>query len=179
MSRITSESQLQKILTAKIKEAVDLLVQKIWNENRELVRVVVYEAYLPKEYERTNEFKEAWNTTVESQGNMVKGKFQYDPKEMTVNYEKMQHGSPKKGPSTEYLADIIYQGLAGDFTGQTKYAKNNPIYNDEAWTKKRDAWEYLQKRLTRPILKKWMEECFAKVGLDVIPHGRSWGLIQW
>ena len=34
-----NESALRALLMPKIKEAVDLFVQKIWNENRELVRV--------------------------------------------------------------------------------------------------------------------------------------------
>lgn len=174
-----NEEQLKRLLMPKIKEAVNLLVQKIWNENRELVRTIVYEAYSPKEYNRTNQFKEAWETDVKTVDNVVEGSFKYDPRELDVVPGTGQHSSIiDDSAMTTYLADIIYQGLVGDFTGKYKYAKNNPAFGGATWTKSRNAWKELEDRLTRVKLKRWMEECFKRVGLNVKSYGASWSITK-
>ena len=63
------------------------------------------------------------------------------------------------GDSREYLADIIYQGLAGD------------IYGDGFWTEKRDAFERLLKIVGKRNFNKWMIEAMNEVGLNVQSHG--------
>ena len=99
------------------------------------------------------------------------------------NESKGQHSSIAYNtwgdPMTTYLAEIIYQGLAGDFTGEYKYASQNPRFAGEAWTKKRDAWKQLQDRLGRTLLKKWMKEGFNKAGLNVQSHGMALGTNKW
>ena len=110
--------QLQKLLTDPLRNVANYVAQKIWNENRELVRQIVYEAGVPEYYERTNEFKDAWNIK-ESKNTLptswvTQYEFFYDWEKLTVDRSKSQHGSP---PSVEnyqdvrpYLADIIYRG---------------------------------------------------------------------
>ena len=183
MAQARNDAQLKAMLLPKIKIAVDYLVQKIWKENQEIVKQVVYEAYSPKEYERSGQFKQAWETDVKTAGSVVEGQFKYDPRLLDVVPEKGQHSSiaynTEGDPMTTYLAEIIYQGLAGDFTGEYKYASQNPRFAGEAWTKKRDAWKQLQDRLDRTLLKKWMMEGFNKAGLSVQSHNKTWGKIEW
>ena len=50
MAQARNDTQLKDMLLPKIKIAVDYLVQKMWNENLEIVRQSVYEAYSTKEY---------------------------------------------------------------------------------------------------------------------------------
>ena len=57
MPTARSEAELYQMLAGPLQKATDYVVQKIWNENREIVRVVVYEAYHPKAYNRSGEFK--------------------------------------------------------------------------------------------------------------------------
>lgn len=169
----------------KVREAVDLLVQKIWNENRELVRKLVYDAYNPSTYNRTGEFKEAWDT--DSTVNILSGKAQasffYAPDKMSV--EPGIHSSIYGDDDyREYLAETIYQGLSGDFgygenTGVKRHAKTNPLFSGEPWARRRDVWAQLEKQVGRSKLKAWMKECFEKVGLPVRAYGTSWGLKQW
>ena len=164
----------------KIREAVDLLVQKIWNENRELVRILVYEAYDPVRYNRTGEFKEAWETetTMNTSTGKVQGSFHYAPDKLTPGDDDPD--SPRYGQHvsaidrflmTEYLAEVIYQGKAGPAFGHGT--------ESGAWHEKRDVWARLEKEVGRSKLKAWMKECFEKVGLPVRAYGTPWGLTKW
>ena len=167
---ITNPSQLASIFMPKLQEAVDYTVQKIWNENRSLIEQLVYEvqgqgyygsasAYtenpnIDKQYQRTGQFKEAWDTEVKSAGNHIEGEFKYNPNAMTPNSLLGQHASVVDGePSIAYLAHIIYDGAAGHIFG-TGY-----------WTQKRDAWSALDKWLTNKQFRKIFEEGMTKAGI--------------
>ena len=164
----------------KIREAIDLLVQKIWNENRELVIKIVYESYSPTTYNRTGEFKEAWDTDTTQNlfTGKVQGSFFYDPGKLTPGDNDPE--SPRYGQHvsaidrmlmTTYLAEVIYQGKAGPAFGHG--------VESGVWHSKRDVWAQLEKEVGRSKLKIWMKECFDKVGLPVDAHGTPWGLKQW
>lgn len=175
-----NDEQLKRLLMPKIKEAVDLLVQKIWNENRELVRTIVYEAYSPTRYNRTGEFKEAWSTdsTMNEASGKAQGSFYYDPDKLTPGDDDPD--SPRYGQHvsaidrflmTDYLAEVIYQGKAGPAFGHG--VTSGP------WHSKRDVWAQLEKKIGRVKLKSWMKECFDKVGLPVQAYGTPWGMEKW
>lgn len=157
-----NNQELENILMPALEKAIDYVVQKIWNDNRELIRTIVYESYQPEEYERTGEFKEAWDTDVKRLGNFVHGEMKYDPRELTVNYSKWQHGSEYlQQPMTTYLAEIIYQGLSGD------------LFGEGTWTKKRDVWEALNKKIGIRKIKQYFEEGMRKNGLNFRDHTAS------
>ena len=157
---IKNEQELKIYLMPKIEDVVGYIVQKIWNENRELIRVLIYESYEPSMYERTGEFKEAWATKTSISGNKVSGVFEYKPDKLTVNREKWQHGyiymsggAEHETTMTTYLADVIYQGLAGH------------IFGEGPWTKKRNAWAELNRWLTKKQFRKIFEEAMTKYGI--------------
>lgn len=171
-----NDQEVQAMLMPALKEAIDYVVQKIWNDNRELVRTVVYEAYQPEEYERTGEFKEAWDTEVKIIGDKVQGTFKYAPEKMSVG-SNGQHSSVIDGADIRsYLADIIYQGLSGDFgwgkpnRAGKHYARNNPLFAGEAWTKKRNAWKELNKRIGTRKIQQYFEEGMRRSGLKFNRH---------
>ena len=56
MPTARSEQELRKLLQPAIQKACNYVVQKIWNENKEIVRVVVYESGMPEEYNRSMGF---------------------------------------------------------------------------------------------------------------------------
>lgn len=173
INQARSNKDLEQMLKPAIKLAVEYLVQKIWNENRELIRTMIYEDYLPMQYERTGEFREAWETQVHTGNhlsNTVEGRFYYSPYLMHYDSLKAQHGSPPKYYEQDvrpYLAEILYQGLAGHLFGEGR------------WTVSRNVWKSLEKRLGASKLKKWMKEGFAFAGLNVKSHGMAWGKTQW
>lgn len=178
--------ELKNFLKPKLQKVARYVVEKIWNENRELIRVIVYEAYAPEMYERTNEFKEAWKTETKMLSNNLQGIFEYAPEKLRIGTNG-QHNSliNREEDVRPYLAEIIYQGLSGDFlygkndsesNGDKHYAKDNPFFASQAWTKKRDVWDALIKRIGERNMKKWIKEGFGFVGLSVHSHGTPLGV---
>ena len=162
---ITNDAQLQAAIIVDMKNVVDYVVQKIWNDNRELIRQIIYEGYQPEVYERTGEFKEAWDTDVKTLHNYVQGEFKYDPRLLTVNEDNGQHSSLVDGtPMTEYLAEVIYEGLSGAIY-EPGYAKNSGYFKGQAWTKKRDVWDALNDKLGKKTLRQYFEEGMRKQGI--------------
>lgn len=185
INQARSNRDLEQMILPLLKKAVDYVAQKIWNENRETVRQVVYEAYFPTVYDRTGEFKEAWSTDSVIIGNKAVGIFEYAPNEMSVA-SNGQHSSVFDGADIRpYLAEIIYQGLSGDFGyGEANrsgkhYAKNNQLFANQEWAKRRNAWKILESKLGASKLKKWMMEGFDYVGLKVESHATPWGIAKW
>ena len=162
LNQARNNQELERLLMPALEKAIDYVVQKIWNDNRELIRTIVYEAYQPEEYERTGEFKEAWETDVKRLGNFVRGEMKYDPRELTVDYTKWQHGSQYlQEPMTTYLAEVIYQGLSGD------------LFGEGPWTKKRDVWAALNREIGIKKIKQYFEEGMRQNGLDFRGHTAS------
>lgn len=162
LNQARNNQELENMLMPALEKAIDYVVQKIWNDNRELIRTIVYESYQPEEYERTGEFKEAWDTDVKRLGNFVRGEMKYDPRELTVNYNKWQHGSAYlQQPMTTYLAEVIYQGLSGD------------LFDEGPWTKKRDVWASLNREVGIRKIKQYFEEGMRRNGLDFRGHTAS------
>lgn len=162
---IRNEQELINVIVPKLKEAVNYIVQKILEENQELIKTLIYESYTPVEYERTGEFKEAWNTSVKSQGRNIEGEFKYNPTNMSFG-DNGQHSSLVNGTDVrEYLANIIYEGLSGAIY-QKGYAKNFERFSGELWTEKRDVWAQLNKWLSDSQFRKIFEEGMTKAGIS-------------
>ena len=167
---ITNDNVLQAAVVADLKNVVDYVVQKLWEENRDLVQKIVYDGYQPEEYERTNEFKEAWNTDVKTLNSFIQGEFKYDSRLLTVNADNGQHSSLADGaPMTEYLAEVIYDGLSGAIY-EPGYAKNSSRFKGEAWANKRDVWSALLKWFNKTKLKQLFEEGMRRQGINFIRH---------
>lgn len=162
VNQARNNRELENMLMPALEKAIDYVVQKIWNDNRELIRQVVYEAYQPEMYERTGEFKEAWDTSVKRLGNFTRGEMKYTPEKLTVDYSKWQHGSEYlQQPMTTYLAEIIYQGLSGK------------LFGEGSWTRKRNAWEILTRELGIRKIKQYFEEGMRQNGLSFRGHTAS------
>lgn len=172
LNQARNDAALKSMLLPKIQEVVDYVVQKIWNENRELVTTLVYESYQPTTYNRTGEFKEAWDTKTElySLTSHVKGEFFYDPSKLTPgdsNPDSPRYGQHVSGIDgflmTTYLAEVIYEGLAGPAFGHG--------ITSGPWASKRDVWQQLEKSIGKRKLKQWFQEGFSYAGLKVHSHG--------
>lgn len=161
-----NDAELRRMFEKPLKEAVDYIVQKIWNENKELVRQIVYEAYLPQNYNRTGQFQKAWDFDVESSADdekIAQGAFYYNPNTMSrgstdpQSSDFGQHISIIDGADMRpYLADIIYNGAYG-----------------RAWMNgagKRDAWDALINSVGKQKMKQWLKEGMQKAGLQGTLH---------
>lgn len=158
-----NDHELRRTLKTPLIAAVDYVMQKMWKENRDIIRKVVYDAGLPGEYERTDEFRNAWN--YEWHGSpktdaFVEYEFFYDWALLNVNRQKAQHGSPEWLKNYQdvrpYLADIIYGGLSGD------------LFGDGYWRRARDAWSELLHQIGKRNLSNWFKEGCQQVGLDAV-----------
>jgi hypothetical protein len=153
---------LTKLLTEPLRNVAALVAQKIYVENATIVNQIVYGAGLPKEYERTYQFRDdAWSTRQPfnySHGHIAEYEFFYDWKKLQVDRDAAQHGSPsyvkKYQDVRPYLADIIYGGLSGD------------IFGEGYWRKARDAWSQLLQSLGKKKMKTWFREAFSYYGLN-------------
>ena len=174
VNQARNNQELENMLMPALEKAIDYVVQKIWNDNRELIRQIVYEAYQPKTYTRTGEFQNAWDTETKRSDNKVSGTFKYSPDKMSVDVGV--HSSVYGGDDyREYLAETIYQGLAGDFgygenTGNKRHAKTNPLFSGEAWAKKRDVWTALNKKIGIRKIQQYFEEGMRRNGLNFNRH---------
>lgn len=148
--------------------ALDYVLQKIAERNEDLIMRIIYNNYTPEVYDRTDEFKEAWDYSLSSSGNQVLGTFGYTETSTDagriMNYipQKGQHGTPDSfgqeimsawGDAREYLAEIIYEGKSSDVFG------NGP------WTRKRDVWEPLMKSIDSKAMTTWFERGLQYAGL--------------
>ena len=177
---LRNESEVLAAMMPALEKAIDYVVQKIWNEHRELVRKIVYDVYEPVEYHRSGEFLNAWDTKTEKKGNKAIGTFKYAPDQMTHKAVGVHQSiyEPYED-SREFLAEIIYQGLAGAIgysatstkSGKhagKKYAKNTEAFHDAAWANRRDAWSALIKYLGKTKVKKYFEEGLKQQGIKFI-----------
>ena len=178
MAQARNEQELRQLLRPAIQKACNYVIQKIWNENREIVRVVVYEAGIPEEYNRTGEFLDAWDYTQESHNPTNKdgyAKFYYKPNEMSVGSinsgasDYAQHigvsGEYQGSDARQYLADIIYHMNGCKGAGSA--------FGEGYWRKARNAWKELNKRVGRRKIKQWFKEGFEAAGLNVKMHNAA------
>ena len=176
---ITSDRQLKNLIMPLLKEVVDYVLEEILKENKDLIEKIVYDAYDPVTYERTGEFKEAWDkeSNVNTGEGKVEGEFFYDPSKLTVGYPSTIPGNPQYGQHAsaldnfemrEYLADVIYQGLAGPAFGSG--FKSGP------WSKKRDVWKALNDKVGKAKINELILEGCKRAGLSV--HKNKVGIIS-
>lgn len=166
--------ELRKILRKPFSEAVDYVMQCIWNENRDAIRRIVYGVAQPSTYERTNEFKdEAWSyeqSKSSSTTTFIEYEFFYDWAKLNVDRNRAQHGSPIYLENYQdvrpYLADIIYGGLSGD------------LFGDGYWREERNAWKELLHVVGKRKLSLWFREGCLRAGLD-ISHRMNVALESW
>ena len=163
-TRLRNEAQVRRFLLGQpqLVFALDYVLGKIYEKNADVIERIIYRAYSPQTYERTHEFKDAWgNDKPKVTGNHIRGKFEYEPDNMEANPPTndmpmgQHYGVGSWGDSREYLAEIIYEGLAG------------PAFGDGSWRKKRDAWDLLCKEVDGDVIAKWFAEGCTKAGLNV------------
>lgn len=174
-TQFRNEAQVRRYLLPKMQITVDYVLGKIYDLNQQKINEVVYAVYNPTEYERTYQFREAWNfDNSKASGIHVKGEFYYEPEEMEYIKEHGQHGTPEDllphtrffngggigsgryyGDERKYLAEVIYEGLAGN------------LFGFGPWCHKRDAWGALIKALDGDLLASYFKDGCRKAGLNV------------
>ena len=149
--------------------ALDYVLQQISERNEGLIMRIIYNNYTPEVYERTDEFRQAWDYGINSGGNKISSVFGYTEtsseagKIMHYVPEYGQHGTPDSfgedimkawGDAREYLAEIIYEGI-----------KKKKVFGPGPWTRKRDVWSELIKSVESKALTTWFERGLQYAGL--------------
>lgn len=169
MPSAKNDRELMALIIPQLEKVVEYMVEQIWKENQDIVEQIVYGAYSPVDYNRTGEFKEAWDTKTSSDTYTGKatGEFKYAPEKMSVGASPTDYGSSTYGQhasavsgvdSRRYLADIIYQGLSVPAFGHGTI--------EGAWHDKRNAWKELQKRIGITKIRQYFEEGMRRNGLS-------------
>ena len=156
MVKTRNETQLQAVIAQALIPVINRVLERIVEDNRNLIQEYIYDNDTPSVYERTEEFKEAWETqSAEVAGDHVKGEFFYAPDKMSVDPGAFQHGSYYYSPNDirEYLAEIIYQGGAG------------PMFGEGFWRNKRDVWNRLINHLGKRRLLSYVSDALRAEGI--------------
>ena len=169
-ANIKNDEEFLKILKPTLKKVVEYILDKILEANKEeAIAKYVYAQGYPQEYNRTGEFADAWDKQVHISGHLkhdVEGYTFYNWKSMSIGSDDPhnphfgQHigvgGEYKGQDSRAYLADIIYQGMAGDLFGKGY------------WTKPRNAYNALIKYVGKTRFNKWFIEGCQQNKLPIV-----------
>lgn len=163
-----NDAQLEDMFRPALKRTVEYVLDRILEANEQKIGTVVYSKNEPAVYDRSYEFMEAWAADIKAQNSFsegVTGEFYYNPSKMHVgstDYASSDYGqhigvSGKYygADARGYLADIIYQGLAGS------------VFGHGYWTKKRDAFNALVRYVGTVNFDKWFMAGAAKAGLPI------------
>lgn len=145
---ITSIESLMAICAPAIQSALKYTVEKIKEKNEQVVNQIVYAVYSPQMYSRTFELREAWKGEASASGASGHATFEYDPSKISAHSNLTDEAVP-------YLAEIVYQGLAGK------------IYGEGAWTQARDAWQALLNACGEDTIKEWFYQGCRQAGLPI------------
>lgn len=150
---LTSEDAVVRYLQPKLRIIVETILEKITKENEELINEIVYGAGTPDEYHRTGQFADlAWAHDITKETTYeIDGEFKYNPEGMYDTHPSVVSGEDIR----EYLAEIIYNGVAGH------------IFGTGFWTEKRDAWTALIKVVGSNKIRQWINEGAVKAGLKI------------
>ena len=148
MPTITSIDSLLAVCAPAIQSALKYTVEKIKEKNEQVVNQIVYASYQPTMYGRTFDLRDAWKDEANASGASGNATFEYDPSKIVAN-------SDITGEAVPYLAEIVYQGLAGK------------IYGEGAWTQARDAWQALLNVCSEQAIQEWFYEGCRQAGLPI------------
>lgn len=132
-----------------LKDVYNYVLDKIEQENKELIDEIIYTRNQPEAYARSFEFRDAWGSDVNVTADGVTATFSYKPDNLTYDPEANRHGTLESGFIGQYLAEIIYEGKSG------------LRFGNGFWTEERDAWTPLLKVIDKNI-DRWIEEGFNK-----------------
>lgn len=169
MANLRSESEIERFLQPKIEIIVDEILKGIEEWNQREIERVVYAAGQPDVYQRADpeeNFASAWEGTItKSTVHEVEGTFYYEPNNMSVGtsldgehvamFSSEKYGTDPGFDMRPYLAEIIYEGLAGH------------IFGSGFWTEKRDAWERLIKIVGGSKMRTWINRGARRARLKI------------
>lgn len=159
MNIATNSEELKHMVSPKMQNAVETLIEYFIEQNREAIEERVYSRPESDAYDRTYEFLDAFSFMPVNEaydGDIGGAAFSYDRSKIhTIHFPYHEGTGSGKTQVDGYLIDLIYKGHGG-------------IWNVEA----RNAYNDLMRSLTKPQVKMLFEAAMSKAG---IPWKRSTG----
>lgn len=152
---INNQQQLINAMKIAINHSIDYIMKQIYEENKQLIQELVYNAYSPKDYNRTYELRDNWNYDIKDSRFSVTGEFGLDTNSMTLDMENFIHGSTISGDFREYVADKVIKGI------------DHPFGNRGARSiEPRDFWTPLINKLDNGKIEEWFNYQMKQEGFD-------------
>lgn len=150
---INNQQQLINAMKTAINNSINYVMQQIYEENKQLIQEIVYNAYSPKAYSRTYELRDNWDYKIKDSRFSITGEFGLDTDSMTLSMENFIHGNPISGDLREYIADMVVQGNGYFFA--------DPYSN---YSKPRDFWTPLINKLDSGKIEQWFNHQMTQEG---------------
>lgn len=130
MPTFNNDKELSEAATWRLDEAMGYMMSELLKKNDKQIQKTVYDKYSPDVYERSYDFKTAWDIDHSRTGKSVEGEFYFEPSYLTVDPQELRHTDVYGESVVDEMADLIYQSGQGIFHRPTKR---------NAW-KKLDKW---------------------------------------
>lgn len=152
MPTFNNSAELEAAAIKGMKSALDDMLDEVLTENEKRVQTNVYDAYQPIEYNRTDEFKDAWSKRSQSGKKSVEGETYFDSSKLTPNAAELQHTDVYGESVVDAMADIIYQSSQGCIARPTK----------------RNAWKKLDRWFSENKIRQLYTRGLKKAGVPAI-----------
>ena len=152
---LNNQQQLINAMKLAIDHSIDYVMKQIYEENKQLIQEIVYNAYSPKEYNRTYELRDNWNYDIKDSRFSVIGEFGLDTNSMTLDMENFIHGNSISGDLREHITDMVVQGTGYVFD-----------YVQSTYNQPRDFWSPLIDKLNGGKIEEWFNYQMKQEGFD-------------
>lgn len=149
-----NDEELSSAIVGGLNTAVQYVMEEILKRNDKAIQVHVYQKYVPKVYQVTGDFVNAWDIKTASGSKTVDGEFYFEPNEIGVNpnADPPQHADVDGNSVAQYMADLIYESDMGCI--------QRPV--------RRNAWKVVDKWLSVNNLSTLFQRGMRRAGLKFV-----------
>lgn len=148
---IHSDAEFHLVIGKAVGNAINEVIEKIYQELQNAIERDIYSAYSPQNYDRTGELVNAWRQ--EASG--LSGEIEFEPSMLSSDPGGFHHNSPYGWDVREQIFDILEGGY-----GAYNAKKGKPIPSRPMWD------EFLAKVDSK--FDKWFRSALRHQGLVVV-----------
>ena len=148
---ISSDAEFYAVIGKAVNRAIDEVIERIFTELQIAIERDIYNAYSPKDYERTNGLLTAWKHETK----WLFGIIEFQPDMLLLDSAGFHHSSPYGWDVRDEILDILKSGY-----GAYNYHSGRPIPSRPMWD------EFLLKVDAK--IDRWMKAALRRQGLVVI-----------
>ena len=148
---ISSDAEFYLVIGKAVGNAIDEVIEKIYQELQNAIERDIYSSYSPQDYARTGELVNAWRH--EASG--LSGEIEFEPSMLSSDPSGFHHNSPYGWDVRDQIFDILEGGY-----GAYNAKKGKPIPSRPMWD------EFLVKVDSK--FDKWFRSALRHQGLVVV-----------